>query len=184
MPLPNKILNDTSSLPILKCKYCNDTHCWKHGCYIRTGFHKKHSVIYDTRWPVQRYKCCNPQCRRTFSILPSGIVPYCRFSWKDLLEIASLLLSGTTVYTIAHTIWGLPYRILSRSKQLVHRLKEWFIQLCHESLLPNPETFEQAALFCTQQYPWYTLTNMWDFQIYPCRFGTYLTPHKMAFKRG
>ena len=118
-----KIQHDHHEPRKIYCKYCNETRCWKHGFYIRTGFYLKHSIITDTPQLIQRYICCNPQCRHTFSILPEDVVPYCRFHWKDLMEIAVLLFRGTSAYTLAH-IWDLSLRVLCRVKALVYRLKE------------------------------------------------------------
>jgi len=178
----DKIHYENASEECIRCKYCNDTHFWKHGSYIRTAFYQKHSPIYATSQSVQRYKCCNSPCKRTFSILPPDVVPYSRFHWKDLLSIAGLLFSGTSVYRIAHTMWGLSKGIISRAKVLLYRLKAWFIRLCHESLQPDNETFKEAAFFCQNEHSWSTFTWMWGFHIYPSCFGTYLTPHKTALK--
>ena len=54
-----------------------------HGSYPRKGTHGVEGVIL-----VLRLLCLNPDCGRTFSVLPKGVYPICRTP-KNLLEVVA-----------------------------------------------------------------------------------------------
>lgn len=82
------------------CPACNSPDCRKHGSYVRKGFHSR------TRAPVirvvPRYRCLNSQCpRRTFSILPPGVLRYCRFLCPSLLSLKAARNNGISACRLA-----------------------------------------------------------------------------------
>jgi hypothetical protein len=69
-----------------RCPLCGERHrITRNGHYWRYRFDTTSGRI-----AVQRYCCCNPYCsRKTFSILPPGLLPYCRIPLCILLQIYS-----------------------------------------------------------------------------------------------
>ncbi|MBI9082071.1 MAG: transposase family protein [Desulfobacterales bacterium] len=67
-----------------RCPLCGERYrVTRHGHYWRYSFDSATGQI-----AIQRYCCGNPDCpRKTFSILPSGLLPYCRIPLCILLQI-------------------------------------------------------------------------------------------------
>ena len=164
----------------IKCPYCNNNHCWKHGHYIRKGFHSKPPQNGWILRTVQRFLCLEASCKHTFSVLPDDVLPYCRFLWKDLLELARLSGLGKTAYHIAIYQWNLPLRTMLRATGIITRVRQWLGQLCREALHGVAGEFETLATTVLRMHSWFVFSRMWFHHIYPCRSGKNLNPHNLV----
>lgn len=181
-----KIANTISKcqhiLESINCPYCNNNRCWKHGHYIRKGFHSKAP---ENGWilrTIQRFICCEVSCKHTFSVLPDDVLPYCRFLWKDLLEISRSLYRGETAYHIARYHWNLPLRIILHTKGIITRVHQWLAQLCRQTLHAAARGFETLATTVLTMHSWFVFCRMWFHHIYPSRIGKNLNPHNLGIK--
>lgn len=120
---------------------------------------------------VQRYRCRNPACNRTFSILPPDVVPYSRFFWPDLLSVGRGLAAGATPYRLARSQWHVGPGVIVRARVLLNRLGRWFGELCREITGGVvPVGLEAMAGLVTQHYGRPEFVHMWYRHIYPCRY--------------
>jgi len=164
----------------IKCPYCNNTHCWRHGSYTRKGFYSKTSQNGWIIRTVQRFLCREVSCKHTFSVLPEDVLPYCRFFWKDFLSINRELNRGTSAYSIALKEWKLSPRIIYRVKGLICNVHTWLKQLCREASREATDNFEKLVKTALQTHSWFVFTRMWFHHIYPCRIGKILNPHNFG----
>ena len=152
------------------CPYCHCERYWKHGSYIRKGFHsKKHrnTAIFRT---VNRYICTNRTCKHTFSILPSDVLPYCRFLWDDFTEIANLLAQKTSAWSVAKYHWGISLKIILRLNLLITRVYSWLQTLHQEAYRMRVNGIETLVSSLLEKHSWMSLRAMWYRYIYPLRF--------------
>jgi len=184
MPPKEKVANNGSgsngNLSCEKCPYCGFGKCWKHGKYRRKGFRTSASEAKATELDVERRLCRNPPCGRTFSQLPDRVLPYCRFFWSGLLDIATSLASGKTCYWIAKTK-ELPLRVVLRLRTTINRASKLMISLCREVTGDVMAGFAAMAERLLEGHSWFSFTRAWYHHIYPCRVGQILNPHNPVF---
>jgi hypothetical protein len=166
----------------IKCPYCGNTKCWKHGHYVRKGFYSPKPGNDWTLQTVQRFLCRDVACKHTFSVLPENVLPYCRFLWKDFFDIAFLTGQGKTTYHIAKYQWVLPLRTILRVRGIITKVHQWLEQLCREALHTTVSEFATLATTALQTYSWFDFTRRWFHHIYPCRVSKCLNPHNMDIK--
>ena len=107
------------------CPSCHACCTRKHGQYTRNGFHSTKSTA-TVKVTVPRYRCLNPRCKRvTFSILPPGVLPFCRFRWKDLLSIRQALDAGQNAYHLACHVWHVGLGVIGRTRTRLASMLEW-----------------------------------------------------------
>jgi hypothetical protein len=114
------------------CIYCGFPHCWKHGTYLRKGFHQRPNEPERGLVSMQRYLCRSSLCDRTFSELPESVLPYCRFFMSGFLSIADDLTAGKSSYWIAKYKWGISLRVVLRVVSLIRKVTPWLTGLCRE----------------------------------------------------
>ena len=103
----------------VKCTRCGSTHYWLHGCYYRKGTHFVWIII-----PVQRLKCQETGCGKTFSLKPFPILPYVRFSLFHLVQIDEQLQSGRDINELSKG-FGLRRSILIRIQEYLKRVRKF-----------------------------------------------------------
>lgn len=114
---------DEFSDVVVVCPTCHDTQCQKHGFYIRKGFHTQNKSI-SLSISIQRHRCLNPECeRRSFSVLPSMVLRYCRFFWPCLLAVWNAL-TYLSMYHIAR-IWNVDRRVIAGVDALQNIIHNW-----------------------------------------------------------
>ena len=115
------------------CPFCFALCVWRHGHYIRKSFYDRNEGSPSISCVVQRFLCRNPRCaHQTFSVLPNGVIPYCRFLWSDLLRIHKELSNGVTPYQIAKKMFGVDRSVISRVRRLLNQLGAWAMRLYRE----------------------------------------------------
>lgn len=109
----------------VRCPACHQRSSRKHGAYVRKGFHAPHGATAPAV-RVPRYRCLNPACRRTtFSLLPEGVLPLCRFRWSDLLSVWHALAAGTNACHLARHVWHVGLGVIVRTRALLARMQLW-----------------------------------------------------------
>lgn len=132
MKIPVCHVPRTSNKDCFRCPGCHSDLYRKHGFYVRMGFHAPNCAV-AIPVKVQRYLCLNPQCRRsTFSVLPDGVLRYCRFFWSYLLAIKRALSAGSTPYRLARHVWHVGRGVIVRAADVLKRLEFWVTDLCRE----------------------------------------------------
>lgn len=166
------------------CPYCGFPRCWKQGKYRRKWFHHPLAAG-PARGPVaaQRYLCRNPPCDRTFSELPSGVLPYCRFFLGGLLSIAEDSAAGKSSYWIAKCRWGLPLRVILRAVSLIRKATPLLEGVCRETAESVVSGFQSLVKTVREKFSWFDLTRRWFHHLYPCRSGKIFNPHNLGIKR-
>jgi hypothetical protein len=152
------------------CPRCHQTGCPYLGRYFRKGFHRKNpsDVIVVA---VSRYLCLNPACeQRTFSVLPSHVLPYCRFFWPSLLRIMRGLAAGI-VPSYLSQLWHVSRRVIIRAATLLGRMDMWIGQV-HQEVCDGGERggFEAIVETVLGKLGRVELTNRWYCHYYPGRF--------------
>lgn len=171
--VPNIGFGSNENFAEARCPYCGFGNCWKHGCYARKGsaFHTKQGEVEPAWQRVQRWLCRHPPCGRTFSQLPQGVLPYCRFFWSGLLEIGGSLASGLSAYRIFEQWWPVSYRAILGAAHLIGKVSRWLDGLCRElgAGLANGLAAMTEKVF--ERHSWFSFTCMWYRRLYPKRFG-------------
>lgn len=154
------------------CPCCGCPSSSGHGSYVRKGFHvPNRAVALPVR--VRRYRCLNPDCRRrTFSILPRNVLPYCRFYWFYLVSLKESLCRGATVNSLAQHVWHVGWAVIARGTALLQRMETWVEQL-HRELTdghPGRELCRMVKIVTGVLGPC-ELVSRWYRHRYPLRFG-------------
>jgi len=187
MPPKNKIAaNDAVSKENYNgpsCIYCGFLRCWKHGRYFRKWFHLRGACHPHGAKSVQRYLCQCPSCKRTFSVLPENVLPYCHFHLDDLLSIAQDMTAGKSCYRIAKTVWGLSLRVLGNAAVLIKKATPLLEELCREASGSVESGFQLLIKAVREKFSWLDITRRWFHALYPCRAGNIFNPHKLGIKR-
>ena len=132
MKIPVCHVHSASNKSRFRCPWCHGDLYRKHGFYVRKGFHAPNCAA-AIPVKVQRHLCLNPQCRRcTFSILPDGVLCYCRFFWPYLLALNRALREGMTPYRLARHLWHVGRRVILRAAALLKSLEHWMAALYQE----------------------------------------------------
>ena len=129
------LLSDKKSNPEsdIRCPLCGERlRICRNGHYWRYWFDS------DDKVAVQRYGCRNPGCpRKTFSIPPHPLLPFCRIPLCLLMMILKRhRVKGYTVSRCARWLkrsWNTAKRALSTAA----RLLDWFIQESGAGAFPN-----------------------------------------------
>lgn len=187
MPPKNKIPVNTpgskGNLALPTCPYCGFSCCWKHGKYWRKWFHLPLEGQQQEPVAVQRYLCRSSPCDRTFSELPEGVLPYCRFFLSGLLSIAQDRTEGKSSYWIAKYQWGLSLRVILRAVSLVRKVTPWLEGVCREAAGSVVSGFQALVKTVREKYSWFDFTRRWFHGLYPCRAGNIFNPHNLGIKR-
>jgi hypothetical protein len=154
----------------IRCTKCGSTHYWLHGSYYRKGTHFVWVVI-----PVQRFKCQESGCKKTFSLRPVPILPYTRFSLWHLIQIDEQLQSGREINELIKG-FGLRRSVIIRAQEYLKRVKRFVEQELH--ILGQ---FNRTGLFSKwieliKECSWFDLTWKFFHTLYPLRF-TQGPPH-------
>ena len=119
-----------------RCPLCNERYrIVRHGHYWRNGVGSTQDRI-----AVQRYCCGNPDCpRKTFSILPAALLPYCRIPLCMLLKIyARHHAKGLSVNQCARLLsigWNAARRGLTLARRILDMVRR---ELTAGALPPTP----------------------------------------------
>lgn len=154
------------------CPGCGWPSCRRHGCYVRKGFHAPNRAM-AIPIKVPRYRCCNPDCaRRTFSILPPFVMPYCRFYWFYLLALRDSWAGGKTSYHLARHVWHVGRVVIVRAIALLRQVGAWIEEL-HRELTDGWPTRQLARMvkFITAKLGRIELVRRWYHHRYPLRLG-------------
>jgi hypothetical protein len=159
------------------CRYCGGTKCWLHGHYFRKGVHSKRNRRTTVVVSVQRYLCRNPSCGRTFSVLPRGLLPICRFGFRDLVRVCKMLSAGATVYAVAK-VCGIAQQPIARVRARLAEVHRWFTGLCRELTDgAGVSGLDHQARVIVARYGWQRFQHLWSRRFYPQRLWGKCTQH-------
>ena len=153
------------------CVFCAFHKIWKHGAYSRTATYTKVFKNPPEAQVVQRYRCKNPSCRRTFGQLPIGTLPYCRFIFDNFLWIQQQTSSGKTAYSIwknCHLFLvslAAIRRLLILFRQVLTFVENW----CRELDISITSDFKVMCSQLLSKYSWFTFSTRWCHALYPKR---------------
>jgi hypothetical protein len=131
----------------------------------------------------KRYICRDPPCKRTFSVLPEEVLPYCRFFLGDLLNLAQTLAEGWSAYWIAKHQWELSLRVILRGGLLIQKAELWLEDVCRKTALSFGADLQSLVELALKTFSWFGFTQRWFQHLYPCRIGRALTQHNLGIKR-
>lgn len=187
MPPRNKIPTDVSgskgNFSSLSCPFCGFSRCWKHGTYFRKWFYLPGCSPAPGPEMVQRYICQCPSCKRTFSVLPDDVLPYCHFDLNGLLSISQDLAAGKSCYRIAQSGLGLSLRVMGNAATLIKKTTLWMEALCREVSGSVESDFQSLIKTVREKFSWVDFTRRWFHALYPSRAGNIYNPHKVGIKR-
>lgn len=166
-----------------RCPLCGFNRCWKHGKYRRKGFHCRPADPLQSPLDVQRYLCLAPPCGATFSELPEGVLPYCRFFLDDLIGLADALAEGWSAYWIAKHQWELSLRVILRADLLIQKATLWLESLCRETGAKIEAGFPILVDAARKPFSWFGFIRRWYHTLYPLRAGSIFNPHNLGIKR-
>ena len=136
MNIAKRALLSTHENGVICCPGCHSTHCYRHGSYIRKGFHSFCRVIGGFT-AVPRYRCINSSCRIcTFSVLPPMVIRYCRFLWPCLTFLWGKIDSGATPYALSRQ-WSVGRAVIVRARALQASIEQWTGRLYQELTMPR-----------------------------------------------
>lgn len=170
MNIKHCLANTTAGIPPVKCPRCQFCHIRKYSSYTRKGFY----VLKETpKIPmiIKRYRCLNPDCNVcTFSVLPCGVLRYCRFFYPGLLQVKNALSSEISFYKLARYVWHLRTRVIKRAAGEISRIGIWVTCTFREiSDGGTVQGFNAAVKYLTHNMGSVDLTE---------RYGYY--PHRLA----
>jgi hypothetical protein len=145
------------------CPGCQShDHC-KHGVYTRKGFHIRSGIV-TIPIAVQRYRCCNKDCsRRTFSVLPTMVLRYCRFFWPCLLLVERA--SSTK------PVWEISCGVARRAAVVLAAIASWVSELYREVTDGRAGThLGRMVKIIVHKIGRVELSNRWYRHRYPLRF--------------
>jgi hypothetical protein len=122
---------------------------------------------------VPRYRCLNPDCaRRTFSILPPFVMPYCRFYWFYLLALRDCLAGGKTPYHLALHVWHVGRGVIVRAAAQLRHVGAWAEELHREITHGRPVCdLARMVKVITAKLGRVELVRRWYHHRYPLRLG-------------
>lgn len=155
---------------VVFCPACHFPDCPYHGTYIRKGFHRENpnTII---QIAVPRYRCLNQACdRRTFSVLPQHVLPYCRFFWPSLLTILHAT-AGKMIPSTLAARWHVSRRVILRAAALLTQMSKWIDQI-HQEVCDGLQRsgFEFMVKMVVGKLGRIQLNHRWYRYRYPRRF--------------
>lgn len=165
-----------------QCPYCSWSIVWRHTSYKRTGFHSREFENPPRAIIVLRCLCKNPLCGRTFGVLPSGTLPYCRFAFEDFLSISRRLLLGATPYSIWKS-WPnstVSLKAFAGLFSLIKRVMAFISAWVRETGLVVTGILEYMCRPLLEKVSWFTFTTRWYHALYPKRIWPFHNPHNLA----
>jgi hypothetical protein len=116
--------------------------------------------------------CQNPYCsRRTFSVLPQEVMPYCRFLWPDMVKVSKAITEGKSYYYIAHNLFSTAIANCVRLGNILSCLTSWINTLCQEHDDYNHISgLKSGVNILMKHYSWTQLKHMWSRFFYPKTF--------------
>lgn len=153
------------------CVFCSFDRIWRHGTYSRTATYSKTFKNPPEEQQVQRYHCQNPPCKRTFSQLPPGILPYCRFWFQDICQINQLDNSGLTAYAIRKQcqLQLVSLAAIKRLLVFVKRTTNFLQNWCREITLPVSPDLIRLSSQLLSSHTWFTFSIRLYHALYPKR---------------
>jgi hypothetical protein len=171
MKIPVCNVHNATNRGTVCCPGCHGWRCRKHGFYRRKGFHAPNGAV-AIPVIIQRYLCLNPQCaRKTFSIPPPGVLPYCRFLWANLLAVKHALGTGVSRYHLARYVWHVGRAVIVRAAAALDHMAVWLSEMYRE--LSDGRTahgLERMVRFIAVTIGRLELSNRWCRHRYPVRF--------------
>ena len=163
------------------CPFCNYFIVWKHAKYTRMGTHSKTHKNPPDEKKVQRCKCQRPVCGRTFGVLPSETLPYCRFDFNDFLSIYAQSLKDMGAYSIwkACQLWQISLATIIRLLALIKKVMRFIENWCRETDEPVTEDFKAMCFSLLKNRSWFTFTSRWYHALYPARLWENQNPHNL-----
>ncbi|MFC1586517.1 hypothetical protein ACFL5V_13295 [Fibrobacterota bacterium] len=164
------------------CVFCHFTILQIHSHYERKGTHSRtfenqHDPITVTCW-----RCQNPNCRRIFSVLPPGTLPYCRFRSEDVISIASQFQEGKSAYAVWKS-WAssrLGLKVFVRLRVLILRVLLFITAWAREIEQSIHGSLKSLCQSIINRVSWTIFTTRLYHALYPRRLWPEANPHNSA----
>lgn len=164
------------------CVFCHFTVLWVHSHYERKGTHLKPFENRLVPISVTCWRCQNPKCKRIFSVLPQGTLPYCRFRSEDVISIARQFQEGKSAYSVWKS-WSssrLGLKVFVRLRTLIRRVMFFITAWAREMEISVTGSLKLLCQSILSRESWTTFTNRWYLALYPQRLWPEANPHNLA----
>ena len=164
------------------CIFCHFTILQIHSYYERKGTHSKIFENQHVPVTVACWRCKNPGCKRIFSVLPPGTLPYCRFTSEDVFSIAGEFNEGKSAYAVWKS-WAssrLGLKVFVRLRVLIRRVMFFVTVWAREMVLSATGSLNQLCQSILSRVSWTTFTTSWYHALYPRRLWPECNPHNSA----
>jgi|SRR5210317_438058 len=161
------------------CIFCHFTILWVQAYYTRKGTHSKTFEPQPDSVLVTCWRCKNPRCKRIFSVLPPGTLPYCRFKSEDVISIARQFQEGRSAYAVWKS-WQaarLSLKVFVRLRVFIRRVMHFVTTWVRELNRPVSGSLKRLCQIILLKVSWSTFTTRWYHALYPRRLWPEATPH-------
>jgi hypothetical protein len=111
------------------------------------------------------------------------VLPYCRFFWPDLLEIAGAL-EDVSAYHIAQYRWvTVSFRTILRLRGWLKSLHEWLARRCREEQCTTTGSIATLGERLLQRFDWHDFSRMLLHHLFAARTVHMPAQHKVRIKR-
>jgi hypothetical protein len=124
--------------------------CHEHWRIVRYGRYWRYGYGSNQRVAVARYACRNPACpRRTFSVLPHGLLPQVRMPLCLLMALYRLHVAQAQPLNPLARMLRHSWTTIRRAVMLARRLLDWCRhEVCAEAMDPWPCHPHRWPAFC------------------------------------
>ena len=164
------------------CIFCHFTILWVQAYYTRKGTHSKTFEKQPDSVLVTCWRCKNPGCKRIFSVLPPGTLPYCRFKLEDVLSIARQFRKGKSAYAVWKSWPGsrLGLNVFVRLRALIRRVMLFMTAWAREMEQAVSGSLKNLCQTILIKVSWLAFTTRWYHALYPNRLWPRQNPHNSA----
>jgi len=156
----------------LRCKNCNHPHHHRHGFYIRKATHRSAKTI-----RVLRYRCLS--CRRTFSLLPTDLLPVMRWRLSSVMRVQKILATGMSLWRAAQRL-RVSLGVLLRLSRKLPQLSRLLQDLLRSKGVFNPLAYSfYVTMILSLWLRWHHFTAELSHVLYPLLHKALTIPHEM-----
>lgn len=151
-----------------QCPYCGHPVLWGHGSYDRKADLSYGSSKSLNPIAIPRFRCQNPDCKRTCSVLPECIPPHRHFPWLIQQAVILLICSGRSYASVSkesvleESMPSIKIPCPRTISRWVERLKSQFLIYADHlrSLLPSLGRFTELIPFWNELLNHFSLSRV------------------------